>query len=375
MMLKSHRMRVPLHTPVLVAAGVLGLCCAIAAGQSNSSPSRADQPETRPERSDQVDLRPRFLPGQTTRYEMQVNSRSQLSSKELPELDQKQLMKQTLRLSLKVIEAGSDGATLELVYDAAKISFENDDFSAEYDSAKAPPTGPATTKPADPLDLADPSKMLESLVKGMVGAKMTLKTDAAGNIVSMTGDGGVSGMSKSFMNSVGGSVPGLSGALPSGGDAAKWIINGPRPSGMARVGESWTNEDSLGGTPLGEFKMKTTHTLNSHRGGLASLKFTGKAEASSAGTPSPTGFQLQLMTNDGTYQWDTERGSLAKMDADMRVGIESTLTGAASGTVSVIGPQTWFRARVPPRIPKPDTRRFDKTSCRRGLRREGGLFR
>jgi hypothetical protein len=236
-------------------------------------------------------------------------------------------MKQTLKLSLKVVESGSDGATLELSYDAAKITFENEDFTAEYDSSKPKPAATAK-KPADPLDMADPAKLLESLVKGMVGSKMTIKTDAAGNIVSVTGDGGVSNMSNSFMAAAGGGLPGLpGGGAASGADQAKWIINGPRPSGIARVGETWTNEDSLGATPLGEFRMKTTHTLVSHRGGSASLKFTGKAEASSAGSTSPTGFQLQHMTNDGTYQWDTERGSLAKMDADMRVGIEATLTG------------------------------------------------
>ncbi len=291
-------------------------------------PCEASPPESSPGRSTQeVDLRPRFVQGQTTRYEMQANSNSTLTSAEMPELDQKQTMRQTLRLSMKVVEVGSDGATIELVYDSAKIAFENDELKAEYDSAKPPASKPGSNRPADPLDGPDASKLLESLVKGMVGSKLTLTTDAAGNITAMTGDGGVSGMSKSFMNSVGGSVPGLGGAMPSGGDAAKWIIIGPRTTGKARVGESWTNEDSLSGTPLGEFKMKTTHTLVSNRGERASLKFTGKAEAGSAGAASPTGFQLQGMGTDGTYEWDTQRGRLQKMDAEMRVGIEATLTG------------------------------------------------
>lgn len=281
-------------------------------------------------REEQVDLRPKFIPGQTTRYEMQINSRSELKSADLPELDQKQAMKQTLRLSLRVLESGSEGATLELVYDSAKVTFESDDLSAEYDSTKPPSGKPGTrNSQPDPLDMADPSKLLESLVKGMVGAKLTMKTDAAGNIISVSGDGGVSGMSKSFMNSVGGGLPGVGGGIPSSGQTAQWVISGSRPSGTVRVGESWTNEDGLAGTPLGEFKMKTTHTLTSCRGELAHVKFSGKAEAASAGNASPTGFQLQHLTHDGTYEWDTRRGGLAKMAADMRVGIEATLTGAA----------------------------------------------
>lgn len=310
----------------------LALLAAIAIGTPTfwavGSPVFPDQPEGAPTRAGQVDLRPRFTPGQVTRYEMTSNSLSQLTSKEMPELDQKQVMKQALRLSLKVIEAGSDGATIELTYDAAKVTFENDDFTAEYDSAR-PPAAATPNKPADPLDMADPSKLLESLVKGMVGSKLVLKTDAAGNITSVTGDGGVSDMSKGLLAAVGGGIPGAGGGGVSGKDAAKWIINGPRPSGLASVGESWTNDDSLAGTPLGEFKLKTTHTLVSHRGNNASLKFSGRAEAASAGTPSPSGFQLRHMTSDGTYQWDTERGGLESMNADMRVAIEATLTGVA----------------------------------------------
>ncbi len=310
--------------PVVVAAALVPASGAMAAAPNQP----ADQPAAHRGNSEQVDLRPKFLPGQTTRYELDINSRSELTSKELPELDQKQKMRQTLRLSLRVLEAGSDGATIELVYDSAKVAFESDDLTAEYDSTKPPPPAPAGNRAADPLAMADPSRLLESLVKGMVGSKMTLKTDASGNIVSVTGDGGVSGMTRGFMNAVGGGVPGLGGAMPSGSDAAKWIITGPRPSGIARVGETWTNEDSLGGTPLGEFKMRTMHTLVSHRGGAAALKFTSKAEASSAAATSTTGFQLQHMTSDGTYTWDTERGRLEKMDAEMRVGIEANLNNA-----------------------------------------------
>lgn len=301
---------------------------------SHSDPSSAaigafDPP---PVSSDErVDLRPKFLPGQTTRFEMQINSRSQLKSDEVPELNHSQAMKQTIRLSLRVLEAGTDGATLEMVYDSVKISFESEDVKAEYDSTRTSPAQPGTGRPGskDALADADPSRLLESLVKGMVGSKLTLKSDAAGNIVSVSGDGGVSGMTKSFMNSVGGGIPGLGSGAPAAGQTAQWVITGPRPTGLVRIGETWVNEDGLAGTPLGEFKMKTSHTLTAHRGNLASVKFSGRAEASSAAATSPTGFQLQHLTHDGAYEWDTRRGGLASMNADMRVAIEASLTGSA----------------------------------------------
>lgn len=274
----------------------------------------------------QVDLRPRYVSGQQVRYTMETVSRSELKCDEVPEMDGKQSMGQTICLTLKVVEAGSDGATLQLIYDTVKVKFESEDGAAEFDSAA--PVRPASKRPAQPQADPEMSKMLESLVRGMVGAKIEIKTDAAGNIVSVSGDGGISSAARSFMQSAGQNIPGLPGVLPSGGEMAKWLVRGTHNTGLASVGESWTNEDSLGGTPLGDFKMTTRHTLQSHAAGIAKVAFTGRAEAgSAAGAPSALGFQLKGCSHDGSYDWDTARGMLARMDADMKVSLEGALTG------------------------------------------------
>lgn len=273
---------------------------------------------------EEVDLRPRYVAGQQVRYTMETSSRANLTCEEVPEMNGKQAMSQALGLTLRVLETNSDGTTLELVYDSVRIKYESEDGSAEFDSA-APPRSPGSRPPqADP----DLSAALEAMVRGMVGAKLKIQTDTAGNIVSVSGDGGISSAARSFMQSAGKGVPGMPASIPSGGDTARWLIGGTRGTGRARVGETWTNEDTLGGTPLGDFRMTTRHTLRSHAAGTAKVAFAGRAEAASAaGTPSLLGFQLKGCTHEGSYDWDTARGMLSKMDTDMRVSLEGSMTG------------------------------------------------
>lgn len=279
----------------------------------------------------QVDLRPRFVAGQQTRYTLETGSRSTLTCDQVPEMNGKQSMSQALGLTLRVLEATSDGATLELVYDTVRIKYESDDGSAEFDSAA--PTRPTGNRPpTGAAPQADPelSRALESMVRGMVGAKLKIQTDSAGNIVSVTGDGGISSAARSFMQSAGQGLPGMPSSIPTGADAARWLIGGTRGTGLARVGETWTNEDTLGGTPLGDFRMTTRHTLRSHSGGTAKVAFSGRAEAASAAAaPSLLGFQLKGCTHEGAYEWDTARGMLSSMETDMRVSLEGSMTGVA----------------------------------------------
>ncbi len=280
---------------------------------------------------EQVDLRPRLVAGQQTRYTLETVSRSTLTCDQVPEMNGRQSMSQALGLTLRVLETTSDGATLELVYDTVRIRFESDDGSAEFDSAApARPTGNRPPSGASPQADPELSRALEAMVRGMVGAKLKIQTDTGGNVVSVTGDGGISGAARSFIQSVGQGLPGMPSSIHSGADTAKWLIGGTRGTGFARVGETWTNEDTLGGTPLGDFRMTTRHTLRSHSGGTAKVAFSGRAEAASAASaPSLLGFQLRGCTHEGSYEWDTARGMLSSMETDMRVSLEGTMTGVA----------------------------------------------
>jgi hypothetical protein len=311
----------------------------------------------------QVDLRPKFKTGQQIKYTFEQTAKSAVKSQDPSDntLDQEQRQNQRIGLSLRVVQSGDEGATIQVVYESIKMTLTTPDGVAEYDSTKpttknapkpsgtqpatkpvparqptkpvapTPPTPPTPAQPAppppsDPLkEIADMDMngMLGLIVGPMVGTTITVKTDSSGSITSVTGG-----------ESLGGSMGGMGGSMmPNPGAMANWLVaglGGPGNKGFARVGETWTNTDGLSGTPVGAFKMTTRHTLKSASGGLASVSFSGGIEPSTEGTqPGGGGIgQVQSASYAGTYGWDTSSGSLRDMATDMRVTLDGGLMGS-----------------------------------------------
>jgi hypothetical protein len=341
-----------------------------------SPPTGGSGPATGPEvavPTGAVDLRPKFRTGQVIKYVFDQAAKSSVKSQDPSDtmLDQDQKQAQRLRLSMKVVQAGDDGATIQVVYDSIKVTLTTPDGVAEYDSTKpttkpnskpiggqpapssktpaksqpftrpgSPATSPnatPTTNPggADPLkDIADMDMngMLGLMVGPMVGTTITVKTDRTGAITSVTGGEALGG---SMGGAAGlGGMGGMGGSLvPSPSAVANWLVSGlggPGNKGYARVGESWTNNDSLSGTPVGAFSMKTTHTLKSASGGSANVAFVGGIEpTSSSAAPGGGGGigQVQSASYTGSYVWDTRSGALAEMGTDMRVVLDASAAG------------------------------------------------
>jgi hypothetical protein len=160
----------------------------------------------------------------------------------------------------------------------------------------------------------------------MVGTTITVKTDRNGGITSVSGGDGLGGA----MGGLG--LPGGGGLVPSPSQMANWLvagIGGPGNRGFARVGESWTNSDSLSGTPVGAFAMKTTHTLKSAGGGAANLAFVGHIEPpSEGGQPDASAGQVKSAAYSGAYVWDTGAGALRDMTSTMSVTLDGGVMGA-----------------------------------------------
>ena len=317
----------------------------------------------------EVDLRPHLIAGKQTRYTMDIISRNSTHSPTTPDMDQDQKMKESLGLSMKVIEVGAEGGgTVELVYESVKMNLDTGDMKIDFDStrptkqtpaggrppakpdkkpAKNPGRGNAPPaaepqpepKPADPLADDPIADAVNSMLRGMVGTKLTLKVDAGGNITSVTGGESLGG----GMGGLGG-VPGLGGGMGGPGmqQGLAWLVSGPGQRGKAYVGESWTNDDTLSNTPVGSFKMTTKHTLRSFSHGLANLAFTGRIEMlSEGGGAGPLGFQVKNSRYDGTYQWDTDAGALKEMQTDMSVEMD----GQAMGTPMNMKSDTTFTVK------------------------------
>lgn len=346
---RLDRVRLNLAAGVTVAA----LAAPVLGATPNPSKPEPETPRSPAPQGREVDLRPKFRVGRDTRYRFDLSSANRLKSTTTPELDGDQTLTQSIGLRMHPVELTEDGAVVELIYDSIKATLETADFRAAFDSAR--PAGARTPQPKpsrpgrspaspsgaspNPNRSAAPDAgmddLLAQIMRPMVGTKLTMHVDKNGNITSVSGGDALAGGGidlQGLLQGLGG-AGGLGGGMgvPTGGRGAgggpmAWVITGPAQRSTVHVGESWTNNDSLSGTPIGGFSMVTKHTCRSASGGLANFVFSGRADARSLGDPSGPlgGFSLKESSYGGTYVWDTARGELKEVSATLNTKIEQT---------------------------------------------------
>ncbi len=313
------------------------------------SPAKERVPgDTTDARGGLIDLRPRFERGGRIRYVMRIKSENDVAVPSLlPGLDeperapvrppvgpgqptppgqpgepaskekrQKQVIAQEIGFALRTIETTpEDGSTVEMVYERVKIDIDTGDYHQSWDSEqKRDPARPGA-------DQRNDSDLLEPIFRGLVGTKLTIRLDAAGNIKSVEGGGELA-------------LPGMQGqaGIPidpkSIGSLFGPITSGKSGKGQYRVGERWSNVDDVNTGPMGSFRMRTEHTLRSARGGEAEVLVNGRIEpGSAAGTPGSP-FQLKDARYQGKYVWDYARGQLKSMETEQETSIDSTSPGS-----------------------------------------------
>lgn len=283
----------------------------------------------------EVDLRPKFEQGQVVRYKLEQNSTSKTSADRDKTKNTSSQMDQSIWIAMRTMQVDEKGvATVEVSYERVSLSIDSDEFKGAYDTAvppaattpstpspstKSPTTKPPATPPARNPDDRENAEMLAQVVRPMLDSKMTLKIDAAGNIISATGGAGLSPSS----------LAGLDGlkSLPSSSNAGLLgpIFTAKKSSGRARIGESWTSDDTLDASVLGSMKMRTTHTLRSASGGMANVDIAGLIDKSSEGKSGP--LQIKDSTFAGRYRWDTAKGQLESMDINQSIAMEIAIEG------------------------------------------------
>lgn len=297
----------------------------------------------------EVDLRPRFEPGTSVRYTLEQNSSSKTGSDRDKTKNTSSQMDQTIWLSMRTLQVDPSGvATVEVTYERIKLAIDSGEFKASFDSADTPgqesdPTNPVRPAPGATPPTKSPTKsptrtparpqapdkrttedrenaeMLAQVVRPMLGSKLTLTIDAAGNILSATGGSELAPSS----------LVGLDGmkSLPTRGNAGLLgpIFTAKKSTGRARVGETWTSDDSLDASSLGSMRMHTTHTLRSVTGNLASVDLAGSIDKSSESASGPV--QIKDSSFAGRYKWDTERGQLDSMDLNQSVSVDISVEG------------------------------------------------
>lgn len=286
----------------------------------------------------EVALTPRFIKGSTTRYALQIVTDQKNTCPQEPDLGGTQKLDQGFDLALKVVESSEERSVIELSVERVRLGMSNDSAAATVDSGPpAKPGAPAPT-PAKPKAQTPDDRELEELLQAqaarMIGEKMTITTDSAGKITKVSG--GSLGLDPVALLGGGGDAGGGGGAAPStpgaaegGGGALQWLISGAsgQPS-HARVGQTWTNQDSLGQTPLGDFRMTTKYAVQSVRAGKAEIRFTGAIGGPEEARSPSQAVQIKRSNYSGAYAWDGRAGQLSRMSATMETEIEANLSGA-----------------------------------------------
>ncbi len=332
----------------------------------------------------EVDLRPKYQPGASSTLIMNIRSVSKVKPTgglvpggapggkgEAETSDQES--DQTITFTEKVVDWNAEtGGTVQMIYDRVTLKIKSDALGEHnYDSGPAKTAAPASKDPFGPGIPVGPSKadkpapaqqpqrkkdaldnMIEDAMKpdlsGVPGTVLTLKVDAAGNILSVTGgeklpQGGMFGPALTLPNTPDG-FKGLFGPIKpdvpsSTGPGGK--PGGPQPrQGYVRVGEKWTTTSNVTIAPMGPVTIKTDHELKSVRGAEAEISYTGKLESQSQGgapgTPGMPLVKISGSTYRGSYTWDTRLGQLRKMVTEQRTEAESPMgTMQSESTIRV----------------------------------------
>lgn len=313
---------------VLFAGAATGFVPAVVLGDTPGVKEPA-KPDRKAEVGD-VDLRPKWEKGVLTRYSIQQESKSSTANPQDPKAKIESKTKQTIGLSLKVIDVKPDGvATVEMVYDSLKIEMSTADMDVTYDSTTrkggknaAPGKSTPGKKPAGELD-----DIIGPMFDNIVGSKLTLTMDRDGNISEVKG-----GEALNALGSIGGA-----GIDPKSMGQLFGQISPGKNGGVHKVGDKWTNKDPLNVGPLGEFTMITEHTLNSHRGQRAEVSVNGRAEADSesGAAMSPDKIKLKHTTYKGKYVWDTGKGRLLSFEMEQSLAVGGALEATSSGTTKI----------------------------------------
>jgi hypothetical protein len=282
---------------VLAACGLFAPAWSVALAQPAPKPSEPSKPAA----SGEVNLRPKFKEGQQVRFALDMDITNQIGA---GDESINSTVKQQLGLTLKVKQVAANGAaTLDLVYDSLVFNSEGPTGSVTFDSSK----------PADPKDEFD------GALRSVVGLTLTLQTDETGKITSVNVTGGGDkvppGMLQQF--SAADVVRGLFGP----------ITSIKSDDGMAKVGESWTTETSMGGA-IGSMKLKNDYTLRSHANSRAQIDLQGaiSLDASMAGLA-----RIREGSITGSATWNTEEGMLERQNMSMTMVVETQLTGQSGG--------------------------------------------
>lgn len=266
-----------------------------------------------PHREGEIDLRPRFARGQTIRYTLEVEAISRESTRpglrQGGDVDNEQRTWVRLDLVLKVREAEpGQGSEIEMGIERVRVRSDGAGGRIGFDSARKPAGG------------GDEEGMLESALRKVTDSPLVLKLDGVGNVVSVTGGEGLAALA------------GLVGSMPRDASAGVFsnVVPARKATGVARVGESWTNEDVIDSPLLGRVRLRTTHRLARVDGEAAEIELSGTGVGADEGEwrmRTPLGLEISGLRQQGRYAWGTREGALRRLETSMTCQVRGEIMG------------------------------------------------
>lgn len=254
-----------------------------------------------------IDLRPRFKLGQEIRFDIALSDREVTKPGEKPAskapasapkaAPKAATFTEEVGLRLKVSRIDPDGScTLDTTIESFKMRGNGPVGEIDFDSTRAP-------KPGDPF---------EEVFRSITKVALKVQVDRDGEVRSITpqGDGaGASALGQAF----------------TGGDMFRSLV-GPissprRGATSASVGETWTEESSMGGS-AGSWTLEVTKTLRSVQGSRATIDMKGRAKLDPASIGAAPGANAQSDTvYEGQAIWDAELGMLERFESRLRSSV------------------------------------------------------
>lgn len=210
---------------------------------------------------------------------------------------------------LKVVDSGDGGASMDLTIESVKADVTMPEWTAAYDSAL----------PEDDKDRENNALMA---FKPLVGLKMTLTTDAQGNITSVSGNQDSQGR--------GALAPTVQQLTGTDNVRILWntILHAKKGGGTFKVGDTWTNEESFVAKPLGAtFETIATNTLRGVANGVASLDTAGEMRLVPLDPAVPSRFDLKNAKLTATSGWSATDGFCESMDLSRTFKLEGSVQG------------------------------------------------
>jgi hypothetical protein len=281
-----------------------------------------------PAHAQKVDLRPKWQTGQTHRFRMELSSSHAVNLSGDKEPEEMRSIKEDIRFSLHVVDGQAESdSTVEMVFDEIKVSMDSGPGKDTFDSTqkKSPGRRPKArdSGAGGPGNGGEEAGVLADAFKPLIGSKLILVVDTAGNITSVSGGQNLIPSELTANLTQKDQMSRLFGPLfsPRKGD------------GLAAVGETWENEDVIESPLIGRLRMKTRHKVLSTKADReAIVGIDGTIATDSEGDESP--YTIREGEYKGSYAWGLAEGMLRRLETSQKYAVEADL-GLGDQPVSI----------------------------------------